>query len=154
MTTETQAHVNKLFRIATQSQVARELRTDTDWKQFQAIAEEGAARIEAELEDYRLNYQTRLADARQIILRETTGHVLEPPKPPGAAHISDRDVLDQRADQRVRLDHTRRLSAINTDEMDQYRAFRDAVLARDAKQGQARTAFNRTQMRSGPTRQR
>lgn len=155
MPTKTEAVVREMFRLATQQELTQSLRTGDDWKQFHAIAKQSIERTTAEKEAFRQDYPKRIAEARQILLREENGRPFRPPPPPqGVVIRSERARIDQIADARVRRDHAHRLVVIQTDETDQYSDLREAVRIRDTRQGQAKTAFNRTQMRSGPTRQR
>lgn len=154
MPLETTEAVRATFLAATRQSLARNLRTDKDFERFNAISAEAEARTRAEHTAFQQDYEMRMADARQIILREETGLHLDHPKPADMPHVSDKAVLDQKADMRVRLDHQRRLAVIKTDELDQYQELNSFVRARDGRQGQAKEAFNRTQTRSGPTQQR
>lgn len=145
MPTDTEAAVREIFRRAVQQDLTRSLRTNADWDRFTDIASETARRVNAETEAFQRDYGQRLAEARQIILREENGIALDQPLPPGTEPQSDKTELDRKADARVRHDHARRLAAIQADETDQYRTLRKSIRARNARQGQARDAFALTQ---------
>jgi len=151
MSLSTTEAVREVFRLATQQALTRALRTPEDWQAFTTIAKEADARIRGETGAFKRDYGARLAEARQVILREGSGRILDIPKPRDTADVPDKARLDQRADTRVRHDHTRRLAAIRTDEIDAYQNLRETVRSRDARQGQAKTEFNRAQARSGPS---
>lgn len=156
MSTETETRIREIFRRAVQQELTGALRTEKDWANYRAILREATERVEAERQAFRRDYLQRLADARQIILREETGRRYDMPAPPGFARGHNNPSLDCRAEARVRRDHDARISAIQADEIDQYRALSKSVRARDDRQGQARDAFaraqDRRQTRSGPTR--
>lgn len=152
MTLSTEEAVRETFLLATRQSLAKSLRTAEDFERFAAIAKETEARLVEERDAFQRDYDLRLADARQIILRERTGLRLDQPRPRDAPNPTDRAALDAKADARVRLDHRRRVAAIHTDELDRYRELDALVRARDQKRGHARDAFARTQTRSGPSR--
>lgn len=149
MSLSTTEAVRRSFLMATRQNLARNLRTAEDWEKFNTIAKETRERIEAEHVAFQQDYETRLADARQVILRENDGLCFDIPRPKHAPSPADKEALDHTADARVRHDHQLRLAAIQSDELDQYQELRDEVRARDERQGQAREAFTRT--RNGPT---
>ncbi|MEM1410210.1 MAG: hypothetical protein AAGG79_05630 [Pseudomonadota bacterium] len=171
MTLSTADRVREVHRVALQQSLSRSLKTDQEWYRFHAIARETAERIDAEKDDFRHDYQIRLGEARQVILREQNARALElsPPgvdttKPPSP------EKLDILAMNRVQADHEHRIAAILTDEVDAYRDLRTDVRARTAREaaareqwsGKIRESFNRTnqisphlaktQGRSGPSR--
>lgn len=140
--------VRETFFEATRNSLARSLRTPEDWDRFNAIVHETTKRLEAEQATYARDYQARIADAKEIILREERGVRLDQPLPPGAEAMSDPDALQRKADDRVRQDHSQRMSAIKSDELAQYRDLTSEIRARDAP-SQVRDAYN--QVRTGPT---
>ncbi len=125
---------------------------------FHKIEEMAQQRTEQEMTDWQQSYHTRLAEARQIILREVHGNILEPPKPAGIENIPNLQALDVKADQRIRLDHEHRLAVIKQDELDQYQELQNTVRGRNRLRGQATEEFNHTnkqvpkQVRPGPSR--
>lgn len=152
MSLDTTEAIMEEFRSATREHLAKHLRHDADWARFRKIESEANQRLTQEEAEWRRDYHARLAEARQIILRETHGNLLEQPKPEGIEDIPDRQALDVKADQRIRQDHQRRLAAIKQDEIDRYQALRDTLRARDRLQGFAAHAFERVRTRSGPSR--
>ncbi|MEM9098684.1 MAG: hypothetical protein AAGC79_09180 [Pseudomonadota bacterium] len=140
--------VRETFLEATRQSLARNLKTSEDWDRYKAIVQEADARIAAERAAHAHDYPARLAEAKEIILREEHGARLDQPLPPGAERQSDKDALHRKADARVRQDHDQRIAAIKADELDQYRSLTAAIRARDAPQ--PRQAFERT--RPGPSR--
>ena len=149
MSLSTTEAVRETFLEATRQSLTRALRTGEDWDRFKAIVEETNQRLEAERAVFASDYAARLAEAREILLREEHGVRLDQPLPPGAQKVSDRDALDRKAAFRVRQDHDRRLAAVRADELDQYRALTADIRARD-RPAPPQTQ-SRTQTRSGPT---
>lgn len=152
MTLATQEAIYEEFRTATREHLMKHLKHEGDWKRFNEIKEQADERTTMEHKDWQENYHSRLADARQIILRETHGNVLEEPKPDGIKAIPDRRALDVKADQRIRQDHKRRLSVIKQDELDQYQDLREFLKDRVTVKDRARDDFEQARTRSGPSR--
>ncbi|MEM1150488.1 MAG: hypothetical protein AAGI03_08005 [Pseudomonadota bacterium] len=163
--------VHEVHRLALQQALTRSLKTDRDWARFNAIVEEAATRVDAEKADFRHDYQTRLAEARQTVLREQSKHSFDHPAPTGTTRTPlSPERVDILAMNRVQADHEKRIAAIRQDEVDGYHGLSADVRARDerasharaALQGQAREAFNRTNQisphaaqtrgRTGPSR--
>lgn len=151
MSLDTTEAIYKEYRFTTREYLTKHLKHDGDWKHFNEIEQTTEERIAQEKQDWQESYYTRLADARQIILREVHGNILEPPKPEGIKAIPNRQVLDVKADQRIRQDHQRRLSAIRQDELDQYEEFRRVLKKRAPMKDQARAEFEKVRTRSGPS---
>lgn len=159
MSLNTTEAIYEVFHKATRDHIASLLRHDVDWKRFHAIGQETKQRLAQEQNDWESTYHSRLAEARQIILRETHGNILEPPKPEGIHALPDKKTLDLKADQRIRTDHERRLAVIKQDELDQYEELKKSLVKRDDAKGHAKQDFERvaneaaqTQSRSGPSR--
>jgi hypothetical protein len=150
MTLSTTEAVRETFLEATRQSLTRALRTGEDWDRYKAIVQETNARLEAEQASYASDYPARLADAKEIILREEHGVRLDQPLPPGAARVSDKDSLHRKAEFRVRHDYDRRVAAIKADELEHYRTLTADIRARDAPA--ATQSLGRSQDRSGPTR--
>lgn len=144
--------VREAFVEATRQSLARSLRTGEDWDRYKSIIQETQARLEAEQAAHARDYPTRIMEAKEIILREEHGRRLDRPLPPGAAKFSNKDALQSKAERRVRQDYDRRIAAIKTDELDQYRALTADIRARDAPERPQTQFQNRAPSRSGPTR--
>lgn len=152
MSLSTTEAIYDTFRQATRENLVKHLRHEADWTRFRAIEDETLQRLAQETQDWQDSYHGRLAEARQIILRETHGNILEPPKPEGVEAIPDKQALDVKADQRIRQDHQRRLAVIKQDELDQYDELRDVIRKRDRLKDFAKAEFTQAQKRSGPSR--
>lgn len=152
MSLSTTDHVYSIFYEATKQALTRHLRTGEDFQRFAAIAHEAESRIATEQADFREHYHTRLAEAREVILREKTGQRLDKPRPRDLPHISDQAVLDTHADARVRHDHQRRIAAIKSDELHELALLRQEIFARDAPDPVLGRSFSRSPDRSGPSR--
>ncbi|MEO0624689.1 MAG: hypothetical protein AAFU49_12955 [Pseudomonadota bacterium] len=152
MSLSTTDQVHTVFYEATKQALTKHLRTGEDFQRFATIAREAEARIAAEQVDFREHYPTRLAEAREVILREKTGQRLDKPRPRNAPHISDQAVLDHHADARVRHDHQRRIEAIKSDELHELALLRQDIFKRDAPDPVHGRSFSRSPTRSGPSR--
>lgn len=150
MSLSTPQAVRETFLLATRQSLARSLRTSEDWDRYKTIVQDTENRLEAEQAAYARDYPARIAEAKEILLREAHGIRLDRPLPPGVERRSDAETLQRHADARVRQDHDLRVSAIKSDELDQYRDLTAEIRTRDAP-SQTRTAFNRARTRSGPT---
>jgi len=151
MNLNTTEAIQEEFRTATREHLMKYLRHKIDFTRFHKIEVEAKERTAQEKEDWQQSYHARFAEARQIILRETHGNILEPPKPEGVDTIPNKQVLNQKADARIRQDHERRLTVIKQDEIDQYQELRDTIRTRDKLQGHATQEFKWAQTRSGPS---
>lgn len=156
MSLSTTDAVNETFQRTVQGHLQKALRTGEDWDRFNAIKEETSQRLEAEEQAYAGEFSERMAEAKQIILREEYGVRLDQPLPPGAEQHSDADALERKAGTRVLEDHRRRTAAIKKDECDRFRDLTAEIRARDAptptqSQHQDRSQ-DRSPNRSGPTR--
>lgn len=78
------------------------------------------------------DYQTRIGEAKEILLREEHGLRLEQPLPPGVDTLSDKDTLQSKAEIHLRQDHDRRIAAIKVDGLEECRTPTADVCARDA----------------------
>lgn len=148
--------VRGVFQRAVQEHLQKVLRTSDDWDRFNAIRRETDDRLTAEDTAFALDFSQRMAEAKEIILREENGVRLDQPLPPWAERHSDADGLDRKAGERVRLDHQRRCAAITKDEMHAFRDLTAEIRARDAPTQAFTRAQDRSQDRSptrpGPTR--
>lgn len=154
MPLSTQDAIRDVFLDATRQQLLRGLQTPQDVERLNAISSEAETRIAQEETTFAKDYDMRLADARQVILREKTGLFLEKPRPIGATHISDAAQLDLEADQRVRHDHTRRIAVIKTDELHQMQDLRSEVRGRDAMPSELQERFRMASQTPSLTRDR
>lgn len=152
MKLSTEEVVQTMFREATRSHLAGSLKTGDDWDRFNEIVQTASARIELEQASHAHDYQARIAEAKEIILREENGIRLDQPLPPGAEKHSDADRLQTKAEVRVRQDYDRRIAVIQADELDQYRDLTNDIRMRDRAEP---PSLSRTQSpeqrRSGPT---
>ncbi|WP_143516967.1 hypothetical protein [Pseudooceanicola antarcticus] len=153
MSFEKDRTVRELFRAATHQDMTKRLRTAEDFERYGKIRKETHARIQAENQAFAREYDERMNEARQAVLRERTGYRLEHPSPPGMPHVSDTTALDKMADARVHRDHDARIDAIYKDETDQLNALREAIRERDAPTQAAKRAFGQSYERKGPTRE-
>ncbi|MEM7530452.1 MAG: hypothetical protein AAF416_22935 [Pseudomonadota bacterium] len=153
MSLSTTDAVGEVYRVALQDALARRLVTDPEWDRYKAIVQEAAERIDAEREAFRRDYQVRLSEARQVVLREHTARQLNLQAPRGVQPTPPSpEKLDIVAMNRVQIDHDQRIAAIRRDEIDAYRALRTEIVARETRQSQAtdrwqgrfRESFNRT----------
>ncbi len=171
MTLSTEQQVREGYRLALQESLRRNLKTKDDFQAFGKILKEGAERYDAEKQDFRTDYQARLREAHEVILRAHTGHILVHPKPKWAIDKPPSpEKVDLLARNRVQADHEARLVAIRQDEVDQCKVLRRDIRQRDDRtaqvqdrnQGRAKEAFNLTNqisrherglpLRSGPSR--
>ncbi len=152
MTESTAEAIHQAYRQAKRQHLMNHLRHQGDYDRFNAITVEARQRIADEKQDWQKSYYGRLAEAREVILRETYGDRLEAPKPGDIRPAPDRKALDVKADQRIRADHHKRLTAIRQDELDQYEELRNVIRKRDRLKDFAKAEFTQTQKRSGPSR--
>lgn len=143
--------VRETFVEATRQSLARSLRTGGDWDRYKSIIQETTARIEVEQAAHARDYQARIGEAKEILLREQHGVRLDQPLPPGVEKFSDKDALQHKAEIRVRQDYDRRIAAIKADELDHYRALTADIRARDAPERPQTQFQGRVQSRSGPS---
>ncbi|MDA5556058.1 hypothetical protein [Shimia sp. MMG029] len=150
----TEEVLRDVYLEAARHDLARSLKTGDDWVRLKEITQDATARIEAERAAHAHDYQARIAEAKQIILREEHGIRLDQPLPPGVEKQSDADRLQSIAETRVRQDYDRRIAVIKTDELDQYRDLTNAIRMRDRSEvsEQARSQ-SPERKRSGPTRE-
>ncbi len=146
-TTET---VGDVFKRALQDHLQKSLRTGEDWDRYKSILRDTDARLMSEQVAYKRDFSQRMAEAKQVILREESGVRLDQPLPPGAQRYSDADALDRKAGIRVQQDHDRRVAAIKKDELDAYRALTAEIRQREAPERGLSQQFDRP----GPKRSR
>ncbi|MGD1926642.1 MAG: hypothetical protein ACFB03_21040 [Paracoccaceae bacterium] len=151
MSLSTTEAVQEVHRLALQQSVSRILGTEHEWARFNTIVRKAAERVDGEKADFKHDYQTRLAEARQVILREQSKHTLDYPTPTGTEKAPPRPGrIDIMAINRVQFDHEKRIAAIRQDEVDGYRGLSATVRergvreahARDSLQGHVRDRFN------------
>ena len=152
MSLSTTEAVRDTFFEATRQSLTRALRTGEDWDRFQTIVKDTNQRLDAERATFTADYPQRLAEAREIILREEYGVRLDQPLPPDAQAFSNKDALDHKAAFRVRQDHDRRIAAIKVDELDHYRKLTADIRSRDAPDQSRSLGPDRTLVHQGPTR--
>lgn len=132
MTTDTQSLVRAAYEKAVQEHLQKNLRTGADWDRFNTIKRERDARLMTEQAAFKRDYTQRLADAKQIILREENSIGLDKPLPTWVDAHADAEALQAKADTRVRADHARRQAVIQRDANDAYLALSADIRARDA----------------------
>ena len=152
MTRDLKASIQDVFRRALQNHLQQALRTGEDWDRFQSLRRATDAKILAEQTAYKRDFPKRMAEAKQLILREETGIRLDQPLPPGAERHSSADALDRKAGTRVRQDHDRRISAIKQEELTAFRDLAAEIRVRDAPAPVRDVFQDRSQDRSGPSR--
>lgn len=170
MSLSTEDAVREVYRFALQENLKKDLKTTEEFARYRSIAETAAERIDAERASYHANYQQRLREAREVILREQSGRFLDHPKPTWAKDKPPSvERIELLAINRVQADHEKRISAIRVDETNEYRMLQNTcrerigreVHARETKLGHAKERFNLTnqispemaksQSRSGPS---
>ncbi len=153
MPESTQSALGAAYTEALERALAQSLTTEEDWGRFKEMLVTKQERLDAETQDYRQNYLTRLAEARQIILREEHGLDFDHPLPEGVARQSDRQRLDIKADVRVRQDHQRRVTAIFDDHRSDLKALKAEIGARRTRENapDLKRHWNQSVRRSGPT---
>lgn len=132
MTSDTQKGVRAAYEHAVQQHLQKNLRTGGDWDRFNTIKRERDARLMTEQSAFKCDYTQRIADAKQIILREENSVGLDKPLPTWVDAHSDTEALQSKADTRVRTDHARREAVIQRDANDAYMALSADIRARDA----------------------
>ena len=169
MSLSTENDVRETYRLSLEENLKKALKTQQEFDRYKAITVEAAQRIDTEKEAFQTHYQTRLTEAREVILREQETLRLEHPKPSWAVDASpSADKIDLLARNRVQADHEARIAAIRVDQVDQYKALKEDVRdrdlrqshARDQRQNHAKEAFNlsntiskhEARTRSGPSR--
>ncbi|WP_299825293.1 hypothetical protein [uncultured Roseobacter sp.] len=152
MPLSTSENVQGIFARAVQDHLQKSLRTGNDWDRFKVIRRETDARLMAEQTAYKRDFTQRMAEAKQIILREESGVRLDQPLPPWADKHSDADALDRKAGERVRHDHDRRIGAIKKDELDAFRNLTAEIRAREAPAQHTTRVLNTEQTQTGPKR--
>lgn len=155
MSLSTDDIVQTAFKNAVQEHLQKNLRTGEDWDRFKAIQREIDARLMTEQAAYKRDFSQRMAEAKQLLLREENGLRLDEPLPSWAERHSSADGLDRKAGERVEQDHDRRIASIKRDEIDAFRDLTAEIRARDAP-APVRDTFqdrsqDRSQSRSGPS---
>lgn len=159
MPLNTSEAVLEMYRDAIRQELAGRMIPEHEWDRFNTIDRQGKRRVNDEDAAWQNEYNQRLAEAKQIILREAHGTILEAPKPDGIKAVPNEQVLNQKAEQRILRDHKQRLLAIKRDEVDQYQDLRKAVVAREHNKGRAQADFEQVRdpsvpIRPGPSRSR
>lgn len=147
MKLSTSEAVGEVFKRALQEHLQNSLRTGEDWDSYKSILRETDARLMSEQAAYKRDFSQRMAEAKQIILREESGVRLDQPLPPRAQKHSDADQLDRKAGIRVQQDHDRRVAVIKKDELGAFRELTAKIRARDA----TAPSFSQTRDRTGPS---
>ena len=150
MTLSPENSLRDVFASAVRQHLQRNLRTGEDWDRFKAIQRETDARLMTEQAAHKRDFSQRMAEAKEIILREESGVRLDHPVPSWTANRSSMDALDRKAGERVQHDHERRIAAIKKDELNAFRDLTAEIRARDAPEQTQSLA--QTWRRSGPTR--
>lgn len=151
MSLSTTDAVNAVFKNAVQEHLQKSLRTGEDWDRFKDIQRETDARLMQEQSAYKYEFPQRMAEAKEIILREQHSVRLDQPLPPGVDAQSNATDLDRIAGERVKHDHDHRLAIIKKDEFDHFRDLTADIRDRDAPTPVRQQFQDRTQFRSGPT---
>jgi hypothetical protein len=151
MSLSTKDAVSAVFRQAIREDLQKSLRTGADWDRYVGITSEATQRIEAEGAANARDFPQRLAEAKQMILREEHGVRLEHPLPPWAEKHSDADALDRKAEERVRADYGRRVAVIKKDELDAFRDLSAEIRTRTAPTPLHKQVQTRSYNRNGPT---
>lgn len=150
MSLSTTDSIKEAFHRAVRENLQLSLLTGEDWDRFKDIQRETDARLMTEQATYARDYTARIADAKEIILREENGVRLDEPLPSWAERHSDADALQRKADARVSRDHQQRCAAIKSDELNKFQDLKSEIRMRDTPT----RSFNRstTRDRSGPQR--
>ncbi|MEP1520928.1 MULTISPECIES: hypothetical protein [Paracoccaceae] len=151
MSLSTKDAVSAVFRQAIRKDLQKVLRTGDDWDRYVAITSEATQRIKAEEAAHARDFPQRLAEAKQMILREENGIRLEHPLPTWAEKHSDADALDRKAGERVRADYGHRIAVITKDELDAFRDLSAEIRARNAPTSRHEYQLTRSYNRNGPT---
>lgn len=171
MNLSTEEAVKETYRVALQETLKKDLKTDQEFGRYQQILTEAAERVDAEKDDFRENYQTRLSEAQEVILREQTALALNHPRPPNVPppRPPSPEKITLLVRERVQADHEARIAAIRKDQVDQYRDLQQSCReraereahARDVRLGHAKQAFTtanqispheaQSRTRSGPS---
>ncbi|WP_415402432.1 hypothetical protein [Tateyamaria sp. SN3-11] len=141
-----------IFESATEEHLQKSLRTPEDWDRYMAMRRETDARLMQEQAAYKRDFDQRMSEAKQMILREEHGVHLDKPLPPWAHKQSDADMLEHKAHARVQDDHSRRIKTIRRDLSDQIVDLTAEIRARDAPVSERTLTQSFEQSRSGPTR--
>lgn len=152
MAISTEEAVREMFLEATRQNLARSLRTGEDWDRFKEITQTASARLESEQAAHAYDYQARIAEAKEIIMREEHGIRLDQPLPPGVVKQSNDERLQTIAETRVRQDYDRRIAVIKADELNEYRHLTNDIRIRDRSDHPSLTRTQTTdRTRSGPS---
>lgn len=130
----TEETVRETYRVAVQENLKNYLKTPQEFDRYISIVKVAAERIDAERAASQTDHTSRLAEAREVILREYTGHMLDHSKPDWAAdQLPSAEKIDLLARNRVQADHEKRIATIRVDEVDQYRALKSECRERAAR---------------------
>ncbi|WP_299587654.1 hypothetical protein [uncultured Tateyamaria sp.] len=152
MSLSTTEAVRAVFENAVQAYLQKSLRTSEDWDRFNGIQREIDARKMQEQAAFKREVSERIAEAKQVILREEYGVALDRPLPPWAHKQSNAEELEHKARNRVQVDHTRRIKAIERDGSDAFVELAAEIRARDAPARESSLTQSFEQSRSGPKR--
>ncbi|WP_299283284.1 hypothetical protein [uncultured Tateyamaria sp.] len=152
MSLSTTDAVRGVFERAVQEHLQRALRTPEDWDRFKGIQRETDARVMQEQTAFKRDATQRMAEAKQMILREEHSVALDRPLPPWAHKQYDADALDRKAHARVQSDHDRRIKAIRRDGTDAFTDLAADIRARDAPAQEQNLTQSFNQVHSGPKR--
>ncbi|MEP2640065.1 MULTISPECIES: hypothetical protein [Alphaproteobacteria] len=148
----TEQAVRETYRLALEQNLRNNVVTQPEFDRFAGILEEAAHRIDAEKDAFRANYHQRLAEAREVVLREHTSRTLDHPKPDWVVDTPpNAEKIDLLARNRVQADHEARITAIRIDQTDQYKDLRDVCQERAKRESQERAAHAR-EVRPTPLR--
>lgn len=173
MSLSTEEALTETLLITLEQSLAKDIKTAADWDRYFDIRKEAAARVDDERTTFRTDYNARLADAREIILRKHTGRMFDHPKPNWAEveDLPSADKIDLLARNLAQRDHEARIACIRKDQADQYKDLgahlleqrqRQAAHAKEQRRGHAENAMttsnqlsphdSQSRTRSGPTR--
>ncbi|MDF1804369.1 hypothetical protein [Thalassovita sp.] len=151
MSSETEHRVRSAYERAVEAHLQKSLQSGQDWDRYNAILAQTKARLAEEDQAFARDFDARMAEARQIVLREEHGIALDQPQPPGVDPKSPQ-AMEAKAEARVYRDHERRQAAIRHDATEQYVDLTAEIRARDAPTSSQSLTQTWNQSRSGPTR--
>ena len=151
MSNATEDRVRAAYERAVQEHLQKCLRTAEDWDRYNAIVAETQDRLANADTSFAWDFEARMAEARQIVLREEHGLAFDQPLPPGIDPRSPPEIETQ-AEARVYRDHERRKAAIQSDATDTYVDLTAELRARDAPDPSPSLTQTSTRGRSGPSR--
>jgi len=148
METDLELGIATMLRDATMQNVVLDLRTPTDWVEFNRIKDTARQDEQNEIETFRENKPELLVKAREELIDKagslTHGH----PTPFGTDRF-DKSTIDRQAMIKVENDHQARLLGIQQRESDDYSDLKDDIHVREQSRGRGREAFSRATDRRG-----